>query len=204
MEAYLEACMEALRSNGFEVVLAKDAQQAQQQLLDRIEAGKQVGVGGSITIREIGVLPELEKKGCTLHAHWGLQGEEAEAAMRRAREADVYLCSANAITRSGKLVLVDGRGNRVGAICDGPAQVFVVASCSKVVDGGLEAAIARVKRDAAPPNCKRLSMDTPCARTGKCGGKECLDPSCRLTLTVDHVPRKRHITVVLVEEKLGY
>lgn len=204
MEAVLKQTISNMEKRGFEVVQVKTAADAQAFLLDRIETGKSIGAGGSVSIREIEILPELEKKGCTVYTHWNAKGDEAEALMRKAREADIYLCSVNAIAKTGQLVMIDGRGNRVGAICDGPHEVYLVVGQHKVVDGGLNAAIARVKKEATPPNCRRLGLNTPCAATGKCAGMDCPDSSCRIIVALDWVPRKRKITVVLVEEKLGY
>ena len=204
MNAVVEKTIENLKKNDFEVICCATAQEAKDYLAGKIDAGKSIGVGGSMTIRQTEVLPALEEKGCRIVTHWGVAGDEAEQKMKEAREADVYMCSVNAITSGGKLVMIDGRGNRVGAICDGPHEVYFVASTDKIVDGGTGAAIARIKRDAAPPNCKRLGLNTPCAETGVCAGEECADPSCRITLVVDKVPRKRTMTVILVEEKLGY
>ena len=204
MDALISQAVSNMEKRGFEVVRVKTGLDAQAFLLERIGAEKSVGAGGSVTLREIDILAKLRKKGCAVYTHSGTKGDEAEALMRKARESDVYMCSVNAITSGGKLVMIDGRGNRVGAICDGPHEVYFVASTDKIVDGGTGAAIARIKRDAAPPNCKRLGLNTPCAETGVCAGEECADPSCRITLVVDKVPRKRTMTVVLVEEKLGY
>lgn len=204
MNALVEKTIASLEKNDFKAVYVATAQEAKEYLLGAVEGGKKIGVGGSMTIRQIEVLPALEEKGCQIITHWGAAGDEAEAKMRQARAADVYMCSTNAITSGGKLVMIDGRGNRLGAICDGPSEVYFVASVDKIVDGGTGAAIARIKRDAAPPNCKRLGLNTPCAETGVCAGDACPDSSCRITLVVDKVPRKRTMTVVLVEEKLGY
>ena len=195
---------EGLKENDFEVVFVKTAEEAKAYLNDHIGAEKSVGTGGSVSIRDIGILPVLEEKGCTIHSHWNPKGENPEAIMRRARAADVYLCSVNAVTQSGKLVMIDGRGNRVGAICDGPREVYFVVSENKVVQGGIDAAVARIKKEAVPPNCRRLGLNTPCAQTGVCGGKNCKDPSCRLTVVVDAVPRLRRMTVIFTEEKLGF
>lgn len=52
----------------------------------------------------------------------------------------------------GKLVLIDGAGNRAAAVCFGPEQVYFVISHSKVVDGGINTAVARIKKTACPPN----------------------------------------------------
>lgn len=205
MSALLEKAAAGLRRGGFEVVELDTAQQVKEYLLEQIGTEKSVGAGGSMSVKQTDILPALRDRGCAVHTHWGaVTPEEAAQIRRRARDADVYLCSANAVSASGQLVLVDGVGNRVGAICDGPKEVYFIISVDKIVDGGLTAAIARVKRDAAPPNCKRLGMDTPCAHTGVCGGDACTDPSCRITIAVDFVPRGRQMTVIFVKEKLGF
>lgn len=68
-----------------------------------------------------------------MYTSWGAKPEDVPMIRENSRRADVYLSSANAVTRTGKLVLVDGTGNRVGAICDGPEEVYFVISHSKVV-----------------------------------------------------------------------
>ena len=204
MKEAFEKQIAAMREKGFEIVCVKTAQEAQDFLMEAIPAGAQVGVGGSVSVRETGILPKLTEKGCIIHSHWGAAAEEVPAILRRAREADVYLCSANAVTADGKLVFIDGRGNRIGAICDGPQNVYFVISHSKLVDGGTEAAWARIKREACPQNARRLGLHTPCALSGKCSIMECEKTSCCLTLVLEHAPHLRHMTVVLVEEKLGY
>lgn len=138
MDALIQQAVNGMRKNGFEVVEVRTAVQARECLLARIASGQEVGVGGSVSVREIDVLPALEAKDCRVHSHWGVKDRDEQAEIqRKAREADCYLCSVNAVTRTGKLVLIDGRGNRVGAICDGPRQIYLVISQSKVVDGGM-------------------------------------------------------------------
>ena len=104
----------------------------------------------------------------------------------------------------GELVNIDGVGNRVAAMCFGPNKVIVVAGANKIVENE-EAAIARIKTDACPPNCIRLDKQTPCALTGKCG--QCLTPGqtiCSYTVTTrfNSIPDRVH--VILVNEVLGY
>lgn len=204
MSSLVERTVRGLGENGFKVVEVQTAAQAREYLLGAIAAGASVGVGGSVSVRETGVLPELEKKGCTVFSHWGVPAEEVVNVQRSARAADVYLCSANAVTADGRLVLLDGRGNRVGAVCDGPKDVYFIVSHSKIVEGGLDAAYLRIKQVACPQNARRLGLQTPCALTGKCSVKDCEKTSCCLTVVIDHAPHIRNMTVVLVEEKLGY
>lgn len=204
MDAIVQQAVERMRKNGFEVIEARTAGEAREILLARIPAGCSIGVGGSVSVRDIGILPALEEEGCRVYTSWGAKSEDVAAIRANSRNADVYLCSANAVTRTGKLVLVDGIGNRVGAVCDGPRDVYFVVSHSKVVDGGINTAVARIKKTACPQNARRLGIHTPCALTGVCGGDECDNSMCRLTLAVDRVPRGRHMIVVFVEEALGY
>ena len=204
MDALLKQAVEGMRKNGFEVVEVRTAAEACDYLLGRITAGASVGVGGSVSVRDTGVLTALAQKGCKVYTSWGAKPEDVPMIRENSRRADVYLSSANAVTRTGKLVLVDGIGNRVGAVCDGPRDVYFVVSHSKVVDGGINTAVARIKKTACPQNTRRLGIDTPCARTGNCGGDACQDSICRLALAVDRVPKHRRMTVVFVEEALGY
>lgn len=203
MEALLKSAVEGLRKGGFEVVEVESGEEACRYLDEKIAAGVSVGVGGSMSVREIGILDVLAKKGCAVHTHWGAPAEKAKEIRLNARNADVYLCSANAVTRTGQLVLVDGAGNRVGAVCDGPESVYFVVSHSKLVDGGFTAAIGRIKQVACPKNASRLGLDTSCAKTGKCS-PHCPDSMCRVSIVLDRVPRGRKMTVVFVKEPLGY
>lgn len=203
MDALMEKALEGMRKNGFEVVEAADAAAVKEYLLEAIGAEASVGTGGSMTVLETGVLEALAQRGNTVYSHWLAAPEDRPGVMKNARNADVYLTSANAVTRDGRLVLVDGTGNRVGAVCDGPRQVYFVISQKKLVDGGVNTAVARIKKEACPPNASRLGLNTSCARTGLCSA-DCPDSMCRLTLTVDRTPRNRSFTVIWVEEPLGY
>ena len=204
MEAWMQQALDGMRQNGFEVIEVRTAQEARDTLLSAIGAEQSVGVGGSVSVRDIGMLQALEEKGCKVYQHWGVAPDVAAEMIEKARKADVYLCSANAVTKTGELVFIDGKGNRVGAICDGPRELYFVISHSKVVDGGLNTAVARIKKTACPQNCRRLGIYTLCAREGRCAGKACDKSICRLTLVLDRVPNGRKVTVIFVEEALGY
>ncbi len=203
MEALMAQALEGMRKNGFEVVELATAAQVKDYLLEVIPQEASVGTGGSMSVLETGILDALAQRGNAVYSHWLAAPEDKPQTLRNARNADVYLTSANAVTKDGRLVLVDGTGNRVGAVCDGPVQVYFVISHKKLVDGGTNTAVGRIKRQACPPNAARLKLDTSCARTGLCSA-DCPNSMCRLTLTVDRTPRDRHFTVLWVEEPLGY
>ena len=195
---------EAMAARGFEVSLAERAADARERVLALIQRGQSVGVGGSMTIRELGLTEELQRRGHAVHWHWNTP-EEREITLENARRADVYLASANAVTRDGRLVQIDGSGNRVASVIQGPRTVILVVGQQKLVDGGLNTAIARIRQQACPPNAKRLGLDTPCARTGVCNVSECGDDCmCRAIAMLERPPRGRRVVVILVGETIGY
>ncbi len=191
MEPLETNALQEMRAHGFEVAELKTGTEAREYLLAHIAPDARVGLGGSVTIRDIDAVSALEARGQTV-------GRED------ARTADVFLSSANAVTRDGMLVFIDGNCNRVGAILDGPKDVYFVVSRSKLVDGGINAAVARIKQVACPQNARRLGRQTPCAQTGLCKPAQCEQSMCSATVALERVPHGRHMTVLWVEEALGY
>ena len=82
-------------------------------------------------------------------------------------QAEAFLTSSNAVLMDGRLVNIDGTGNRVAALLFGPPLAVVVLGRNKIVDGTVEDALARIRRECCPGNARRLGLDTPCARTGR-------------------------------------
>ena len=111
---------------------------------------------------------------------------------------------ANAITEDGVIVNIDGTGNRVAASIFGPKRVVYVIGRNKIVDGGVDAAIARIKKFACPPNAKRLGKKTPCAATGVCADCDSPDRICKVTAIFDRRPTGTPTAVYVVDADLGY
>ena len=191
----------ALTRRGFTVHHAATKEEAARLVLSLIPEGASVGAGGSMTIRELALAEALQGAGHAVHWHWL---EAGAAVFPEAHAADMYLASANAVTRDGQLVNIDGTGNRVAAMIHGPKQVISIVGVNKLVDGGYPQALARIKRDACPPNARRLNLDTPCARHGKCDAAQCTSGFCYVITIQEHPTGKRPYTVVLVDDPLGY
>ena len=65
--------------------------------------------------------------------------------------------------------------------------------------------LARIRREACPPNAKRLGLNTPCAHTGRCDEAHCGDDCmCRGTAILHRPMRGQRMAVILVDEALGY
>ena len=197
--------VEALNKNGFESKYISDGKTACAEILNLIPKDAKVGVGGSMTMRQIGVMDTLEKKGNVIYDHWkpGLSPEDVLKIRRAHLTCDVFLTSANAVTMEGMLVSTDGAGNRVGAMMFGPGKVIVVAGVNKVVND-LHSAFRRIKEVATPQVVKDMGLEIPCAVTGFCS--DCNSPmrACRATVILERKPFFSDIHVLIVGEDLGF
>ena len=197
--------VEALKRNAFDALYVSGLEAARTEILNRIPKGAKIGVGGSMTIRQIGLLPILERQGNLVYDHWkpGLS-EEDVLKMRKAHlTCDVFLTSTNAVTLEGTLVSTDGIGNRVGAMTFGPGKVIVVAGVNKVVNDR-ESAFRRIREVATPQVVRDMSLELPCAVTGFC--VDCNSPmrACRVTVILERKPFLSDIHVLIVGDDLGF
>lgn len=202
-----EQVIKNFKKRGIEGLFCQSAALAVEEICRMIPAGSLVGLGGSETILESGLVAALRQMNIRLLDRYkdGVSKEEVNEMRRRGLAADIFICSSNAVTADGKLVNIDGTGNRVAAMIFGPAKVIVLAGMNKVTPD-LDTAIARVKNTAAPANSLRVGVETPCSKTGFCQDPHCHPPHricCQLVVTEASMTPGR-VTVVLVGEALGY
>ncbi|HXZ34865.1 MAG TPA: lactate utilization protein [Thermodesulfobacteriota bacterium] len=198
--------VESLKKNEMEAVYFSTVAEAKNEVLRRIPLGAKVGIGGSITLREMGIPEVLEKKGHEVYDHWreGLSKEKRQEVGKKHQRADVFLTSTNALTLDGKLINVDATGNRVSSMIFGPEKVVVISGVNKIVRN-LSEGLARIKKVAAPRNCQRRKDPTPCAQDLIC--RNCNTPArlCRVTTIIERRPWGiKDFSVILVGEELGY
>ena len=212
MENTVLKTLEAIKANRMDAYYAENKQEALETVLSLIEKDNSIASGGSMTLKEIGLIDALKTQG---YDYWDRADikdpADYPAFFRKSLTADVYLSSSNAITENGELYNVDGNSNRVAAMLYGPKSVIVVAGVNKIVKDLDEAAL-RVKTVAAPLNTKRLSKKTYCAEKGICvkidGDLSCgcssPDRICRNFVVMGPQAQVGRVKVSLVNENLGY
>jgi L-lactate utilization protein LutB len=201
--------LKALRRNKFEAVYVRSREEALQSILQRIPSQATVGAGDSLTLKQIGVFEELEKKGFTLFWPFGenvAKGERRSVA-RKALLADIFLSGSNALTMDGKIVNIDTSGNRVAGMIFGPKKAIIVVGVNKIVKN-VEEALERIRKVAAPLNAKRIREERnwellPCVKTGECVDCNAENRICNVTTIIEKKPRAIDLTVIIVREKLG-
>ncbi|MBI2875620.1 MAG: lactate utilization protein [Candidatus Tectomicrobia bacterium] len=202
----------SLQKNGFEAKYFATGKEANEEILKQIPHGARVGMGGSMTLEQIGTVQALERREdiTFLNPLKVFETETDLAAamakmipiMREIYTSDLFLTGTNAISEKGQLFNIDGNGNRVGAMFFGPKRVIVVAGVNKIVED-LDEAVRRVRRYAAPLDAKRIGAPTPCAETGIC--VDCNSPAriCNIFVTLHKRPMSTPISIFLVGEELG-
>lgn len=209
-EKWAEQAIKSLRKNYFAASYVESTQEALALIMTMLPTEAEIGLGDSLTLKEIGVLRALDERGANYLNPWrpGISREESMALRRQAFTTDVFLTGTNALTLDGKLVNIDGLGNRVAAMIFGPKKVVVVAGINKLVPD-LEAALWRIKNVAAPVNARKHDyppeLRPPCSEGGFC--RDCAPPRriCCNTVIIENCGRdKERITVLIVGEELGY
>ncbi|MEJ5378265.1 MAG: lactate utilization protein [bacterium] len=185
---------------------APSAAQARKEILAMIPEGSSVYRCGSMTLVSMGFWEEVAKiPGVRLIDPFepGLSPEESLERRRQGLLADILVTSSNAVTLDGKLVNLDGMGNRVAAMIFGPKKVILAVGMNKVV-ADVDAAMARVKHYSAPVNTIRLGFKNPCLETGLCA--DCRSPQriCNAWTVIQNQMIQGRIHVKLIGEHLGY
>ncbi|MCM1174074.1 MAG: lactate utilization protein [Blautia sp.] len=202
--AMAKTIIENLKKKNMEGYYFEDSPACVKAILDSIPQNSVISWGGSETIKEMGLMDAIHNGPCELIDRTTAQNpEEARQLYAKTVLADYYLMSSNALTIEGELINIDGNGNRVACLIQGPSHVIIVVGMNKIVTD-VKSGIARVRNMASPANAIRLNRKIPCAATGRC--HDCLSPDCFcnqivITRRSGHTGR---IKVYLVAEDLGY
>lgn len=202
--AMAKTIIENLKKRNMEGYYFENSSECVKAIIDSIPSGSVISWGGSETVKEMGLMEAVHNESYELIDRAAAQNpEEARQIYAKTVLADYYLMSSNALTIGGELINIDGNGNRVACLIQGPAHVIIVVGMNKIVTD-VESGVARVRNMASPANAIRLNKKIPCAATGHC--HDCLSPDCFcnqivITRRSGHEGR---IKVYLVAEDLGY
>ena len=192
-----------LETLGYTVRVFDDKDGAAEYLAGALQ-GKRIGLGGSVSIGEMGLYERLQERNTVL---WHLRlstGDNVMQVRKDAARAEVYITSVNGISEAGEIVNIDNTGNRVAAATFGCEKVYFIVGKNKIAPT-LAAAIDRARNIAAPLNAKRLGLKTPCAVRGdRCYDCDSPQRICRNLSVFWRKPTGCEYEVLLINETLGY
>ena len=199
----MEKLINSFKNCGYDAHFVKTKEEAFELSKTYIKSGMSVGLGGSESVKEIGLLNYLlNKKDITLFNQYeaGISMDENIKRRKQGLVSDIFVTSTNAITKDGKLVNADGSGNRVAAFCYGPTHVLVIVGINKIVED-VDAGFKRVMEVAAVKNINRINNKA--IEMGK-EAKYNLDNIANKFSWVKADDEKGRIIIILVDEELGY
>jgi L-lactate utilization protein LutB len=198
----MQSTIKNLEKNGFEVLHVKSSEEALNIAKEYVKDGLKIGLGGSTTVAEIGLLQHLtEHKNISLCNQYE-QGIDMAENLRRRREgllSDLFITGCNAITKKGELVNADGSGNRVAAQIFGPKKVLLFVGKNKIVNN-LQEGFERITNIAAQKNIDRMN-------------KKAIEMGKEPHYNIDNIANKfayingdqeGRTTIILIDEELGY
>ncbi len=204
-EKRIERTINNLEKNNMEAFMVEDENELIEKMKEMIAPGSLVSVGGSMTLFETGLIDFLRMGNFEFLDRYaeGLSPQDITQLFRDSFSADYYFTSTNAVSESGTLFNVDGRGNRTAAMIFGPDHVIVVVGRNKLV-ASEEEALERYRETAGPANARRLGRKTPCTEMGYC--IDCSSPEriCNAFVSIKRQGAKGRIKVFIVNKDLGY
>lgn len=198
----MQQLLDTLKQCGYDPHFVQTKKEALELSRTFIKDGMSVGLGGSTTIAEIGLLDEIvNNKNITLFNQYekGISMEENTKRRREGMLTDLYVTGTNALTKDGKLVNADGSGNRVAALIFGPKKVLVVIGVNKIVEN-VDEGFKRLMEVAAVKNVDR--MNSKSIEMGKEPRHNLDNIANKFTYIKADV--KDRISIIIVNEELGY
>lgn len=191
-----------LEANGFAVSVFSTGGEAAAYLNEQIDR-RTVGMGGSMTIAELGLRESLSAHN-VVFSHGFTPGAPGQV-QKLAADAEIYLLSANGIAAdTGEILNIDGTGNRVASSLYGHRKVYLLAGRNKI-SPDFHSALHRVRNVVAPKNAQRLGRKTPCAlRADRCYDCDSPERICRGLTVLYKKMNSMDMEVVLVDQELGY
>ena len=174
-----------------------------EELLNEISTEELVAIGGSATVESLGIYDELVNRGNNVLWHWKVAPEERFELLKKAILSDVYLTSCNALIEDGRILNIDGNGNRVAAMFFGPKKVRIICGVNKIAKS-YDDAMNRIKTIACPQNARRLQRKTPCAVTENCSDCKSPDRMCTVTTIIEQKPPCVDFKVYILNEDIGF
>lgn len=194
--------LKTLSTCGYDPYFVENKEEALSLCKSFIKTDMSIGLGGSTSVSEIGLLDYLtNKEDITLFNQYekGISMEENFDRRRKGMLTDIFVTGTNALTKDGKLVNADGSGNRVAAMIFGPKKVLVIVGINKIVDT-VEDGFSRVMDVSAVKNINR--MNSKAIEMGK-EPRHNLDNIAN-KFTYIKADEKDRIILVLVNENLGF
>jgi L-lactate utilization protein LutB len=208
MDNRVNSLIKNLQKGNITGLYCASKEEAVKKILEIIPSSVSIGLSGSQTLEQLGIVKRLEERGNPIFNQYlpGIKREDSLELRRKGTQADCYLASANAVSEKGELVFFSGYGNRTAGVSNAK-NLIVVCGINKL-SKDLDAALRRARVYATPLNCKRLNWQSACLEKGICAKEICFTPDykrmCCQVLIIEAEVSPDRVKVILVGENLGF
>ncbi|MDD5281398.1 MAG: lactate utilization protein [Candidatus Omnitrophica bacterium] len=208
MEQRISNLIASLKRRNIDGIYVDSKDEARERIKQLILKSATVGVSGSRTLDELGIVALLEASDYEVFNQYrpGISREQSLQMRNLGSHADYFLTSCNAISEDGELVFFSGYGHRTSGIANSD-NVIVVCGLNKIVLN-LDQALKRSREHATVLNCKRLDWKSACLADGLCHKDICLAPEykrmCCQVLVIESEINPERLKVIIVGEELGF
>jgi len=198
----IKQMIENFKDNGMELIFVKNKEEALKIGKSYIKPGITVGLGGSTTVKDIGLLGYLlQRDDIKVFNQYeeGITLKENEQRRREGLLSDLYITGTNALSINGELINSDGSGNRVAAQIFGPKKLLIFAGVNKIVNS-VEEGFKRIKEVAIPKNIERINQ------MSIKNGKEPIYNEKNIANKFSYIngDKEGRTTIILIDEELGF
>lgn len=194
-QAAIDRTVEGLKSRNIDTVVAENADEARQILIDMIPDGAEVFKSTSETLDTIGYSDYIRETDRYRNLYMELSAEPDRDRQRELRRlasvAEYFVGSVHAIAETGEVIVASGSGSQLGAYVYGAKYVIWVSGVQKICPT-LDDALARVKGFAVERHHEWAeAQGRPAAPLGK-------------LMVFENEQNPDRIKMVLIKESLGW
>lgn len=187
----------SLKERNINTIVVSTRAEALEKIKELIPAGAGVMNGSSLTLQEIGFVDYLKwgnHKWENIHENILKEKDPTKQTELRKQSilATCFLGSVHAITEEGQVIIASASGSQIPSYSFSSDNVIWVAGTQKIVPD-LESAMKRLNEYVIPLENKRMQgAGYPGTTLG------------RILIFEREIMPNRHITLILVKEKLGF
>ncbi len=200
----IELLIDNLATRNIKGYYFNDFNEAKLKIKEIISIEDTIGIGNSITLKNMGISLELKNRGNIVYDKTlAKTKQESKVLKKKSLLVDWYITGTNAVSIGGHIVNMDHSGNRAAAMIYGPENVIIVIGVNKITDD-LNEAIFRVRNIASPKNAKRAGLNPPCVDTNECIDCRSEDRVCNNLVIIEGQNDKDRMKVFIVNESDGF
>lgn len=204
-EALGKRVVKALESRNMEAYYASTKEEAVQKALELMEEGSSVTMGGSMSVRESGLLDAINAGNYEFYDRdQAATPEERQEIALKAFTCDWYLGSVNAMSENGVFVNIDGNANRVAAYAFGPKNVLLIVGMNKVVKSEEERCKGRETQARLTIAHENSDLRLHGVKNGSCFDCKSSDCICCQVLVTRFSRIPKRFKIILVDDVLGF